>query len=218
MMTSRVAVHEKPILFSGPMVRAILEGRKTQTRRVIKPQPPSGSSLHQPELYAPVVIDRDGIEQPGAEIFGVYTEDGEWGVKCPYGRPGDRLWVRETFLKFDQSHWPPKYGYKADTLGPDFEESEQARKDLGYKWRPSIFMPRAASRLDLEVLGVRVERIQEISSEGAMDEGVYKKIDQPANSFLPIPAFRELWDSINAKRGFAWESNPWVWVVEFRKL
>jgi len=180
---------ERPILFSGPMVRAILEGRKTQTRRVIKPQPVG--SNYRIDLKKPV---------------------------CPYGRPGDRLWVRETFVRFDRSHWPPKYGYKADTLGPGFEESEQARKDLGYKWRPSIFMPRAASRLDLEVLGVRVERIQEISSEGAMDEGVYKKIDQPANNFLPIPAFRELWDSINAKRGFAWESNPWVWVVDFRKL
>ncbi|MBU2685748.1 MAG: hypothetical protein KKF27_21110, partial [Gammaproteobacteria bacterium] len=94
---------EKPIIFSGPMVKAILEGRKTMTRRVIKPQPDLGlceferySHIHV-GIYNPALVDKDGNLYPGDEIFGAYTDDGEWGWKCPYGQPGDRLWVRETF-------------------------------------------------------------------------------------------------------------------------
>jgi hypothetical protein len=184
------------------MVRAILDGIKTQTRRVINPQPIGEfSRLIGPAMYAPIVIDRDGIEQPGKEVYGVYTEDGEWGVRCPYGMPGGRLWVKETFVKFDRSHWPPKYGYKADTLGPGFKEIEKARKDLGYKYTPSIFMPRATSRLDLDVLNIRVQRIQEISAEDALAEGIERPLSPNKQSFyeLCLTRFMDLWDSINAK-------------------
>ena len=90
-------MRERPILFSGPMVRALIEGRKTQTRRIVKPQPHEDCSAIEVGRYHPTVIDRHGDEQPGAEIFGAYSLDGDWGAKCPYGAPGDRLWVKETF-------------------------------------------------------------------------------------------------------------------------
>jgi len=212
----------RPILFSTPMVRAILDGRKTQTRRVIKPQP-EYSRLIGPTMYAPTVIDRDGFDQPGAEIYGVYSEDGEWGVRCPYGRPGDRLWVKETFCQDDGGGYHYR-ATEADTI-----------PGLTAKWTPSIYMPRAASRLELEVADIRVQRIQEISYEDAVAEGIYHEYPKA------WAQFRDLWDSINAKprprqdgsyyvsfpwdagsevtehRGRPWyvEGNPWVWVVEF---
>jgi hypothetical protein len=171
--------NEKPILFSAPMVRAILEGRKTMTRRVVKPQPES---------------DQD---------------DGHAGLiqDCPYGQPGDRLWVRETFSTDGCACYEPCFcpsvWYKADDLSED--------KELQPKWCPSIFMPRWASRIILEVTGVRVERLQEITNAGALAEGI-----EPSG--VPrtyVGDFAALWDSLNAKRGYGWDTNPWVWVIGF---
>src|SRR5258707_7546942 len=144
---------ERPILFSEGMIKAILEGRKTQTRRVMKPQPEEGT-LYGPEWYNPEMEDKDGELYPGPEIFGVYTE--EWGLKFPYGAPGDRLWVREAFREMKAG-----YDYKADY--PD---------RINFKWQSPIYMPRSASRITLEITRVRAEHIQDITLEDCLAEGV----------------------------------------------
>lgn len=194
--TAPVVVKERPILFSGEMVRAILDGRKTQTRRVCKHQW-EGSTLLGPEYYEPVVIGSDGQERPGREIYGAYDLDGEFGCKCPY-RPGMELWVRET--------WRPSQvegkAWYAATCGNESHE----------RWKPSIYMPRWASRIQLRVTDVRVERVQEISEMDALAEGI--ELD---GNETPFSQFVSLWDSINASRGFGWVVNPWVWVVEFNR-
>ena len=185
---------ERPILFSGPMVRAILEGRKTQTRRVIKPQPTSDHGL----VF-------EGIA-PGK--FGAVS-DGE--ITCPYGTIGDRLWVKET-------HHVRDAGY-VDGTGRDIVYKADD-EDFPYGWTPSIHMPRWASRINLEITGIRVERLQDISEEDAKAEGVGVhggwNADETEYGVNARGPFSRLWDSINAKR-HPWASNPWVWVIEFRR-
>lgn len=219
-----MAEHElktRPILFKGAMVRAILDGTKTQTRRVIKSQPPEGSQIRGPEIYTPGVVDRNGELVPGKPIFGVYDLEGVWGECCPYGAPGDRLWVREAW----NADWCDHVIYRADG---------GSARDAGYasepKWKPSIHMPRWASRITLEVTGVRVERVQDISEADAKAEGTTRLIGIGDSQHLPggdhrtqgthphTLAFGALWDGINADRGFPWASNPWVWVVEFKRV
>ena len=168
---------EHPILFSTEMVKAILDGSKTQTRRVIKPQP----------------WDMDKA------YFKVFRKD--FGERvCPY-EIGDHLWVRETW-------WPSQVDlrgvyYKADGV--------QCKK-----WRPSIFMPRWVSRITLEVTGLKVERIQEITEEDAKAEGVPIIHTEIEDISWYRPSFATLWDSLNAKRVYSWESNPWVQVITFK--
>lgn len=224
---------EHPILFSAPMVRAILDGRKTQTRRVVKPQP-----------------DEDGLSQV-KEMVG---NNGDWfdtndnRYVCKYGHPGDRLWVRETWsVNFYGGgsvdggvHQHYGVEYKAD-FGVKNIHLDHYDENLGKlfdtqrgEWRPSIFMPRWASRITLEVTGVRVERLQEITEEDARSEGVEEARKCETHEFLngvPLKkignhraevsgyglSFMRLWDSINGKK-FPWESNPWVWVIGFKKL
>jgi hypothetical protein len=201
----------RPIIFSAPMVRAILDGRKTQTRRVIKPQP--GSPIWcDTELAEGFIRDRGRNMQP---------------IKCPYGQPGDRLWVRETARARCYGRHRGKVTwielcYRADDgIGRFDRESEKPFK-WTHTWTPSIHMPRWASRITLEVTGVRVERLQEIS---VRDAGAEIGWDYS----WPIPdhaidghefrmQFHRLWDSLNAKRGFGWDVNPWVWMVEFRRV
>lgn len=191
---------ERPILFSTPMVRAILDGKKTQTRRVVKPQPIQiGWFDHQKGFCAHVSTDDAGT---------TYHEM----VKCPYGQPGDRLWVRET--------WAPTFHgedciYAADPYVGPFPFTG--------KWRPSIHMPRWASRLTLEIVSVRVERLLKITLSDIWDEGrgmppdIDDSIEARQREWVDGPAwYRNLWDSINGKK-HPWESNPWVWVVEFRE-
>lgn len=192
----------KPIIFSAPMVKAILDGRKTQTRRVIKVD-------DDPENWK--------ISIEGTSI--VRTEP--YDVKLPRYAAGDILWVRETWLKADDGYY-----YKADIKVPS--ESENLRKAYGYKWRPSIFMPREAARIFLRVTNVRVERVQEITENDAKNEGVKDPYDYQEPSYYDQPhvrgmeinksAFAGLWDSLNAKRGYGWETNPWVWVIEFERI
>jgi hypothetical protein len=198
-------VREKPILFSTPMVQGILEGRKTQTRRVVKPQPPADiDKLIGPEIYEPAITDRCGELKKGKPIFGAYDEWGEYGVKSPYA-PGDVLWVRETWAE-DSG----KYYYKA---------SRDCGDRCG-KWRPSIHMPREASRLFLAVKNVRVERVQEIGANDCQMEGVkpFTYCCDPTDlADYYRDAFRELWDATYSKRGYGWDTNPWVWVYEFER-
>ena len=195
---------EHPILFSTPMVRAILEGRKTQTRRVMSYQPDEEyTTVYGPEMYTQTLIDRNGEEQPGPEVFGVYGYD--WSLKCPYGQPGDRLWVRETWLQDGDI-----YLYKADFGKGILSDSWNGH------WKPSIHMPRKASRLTLEIVNIRAERLQDISEEDARAEGAgwWQPIGKNKTYILD---FGMLWNSINSARGYGWDVNPWVWVVEFKR-
>ena len=188
----------RPILFSGPMVRAILDGHKTQTRRVVK----VGDTIEERD---------DGTRWP---YFTTWThgDDGSPWASCPYGEPGDRLWVRESFV-YRSKH--DRYYYKADHEAPFTAPYAHGG------WKPSIHMPRAASRLTLDVTAIRVERLQEISEADAIAEGVLRtggRAQLQPNHFRPArELFSELWDSINEDRA-PWASNPWVWVVEFSRV
>jgi hypothetical protein len=194
---------EHPILFSAPMVRAIIEGRKTQTRRVVKPQPDKHATSW--------VKSADGGEWKPVEDFPsrVALVVGEW-VRCPYGRPGDLLWVRETWReagsiqradgKIPTSGIPDEVYYYADDKAAVYDGP----------WRSSIHMPRWASRLTLRITDVRVQRVQEISEADAFDEGI------SGGDWLgdPVGEYAKLWDSINGKRA-PWASNPFCWALTF---
>jgi hypothetical protein len=239
---------ERPILMSGPMVRAILAGQKTVTRRVVKPQPPEDVSRIVVDRYHPLVVDRRGEGQPGAEVFGAFDDFGEWGAACPYGAPGDRLWVRETWRAWATvgagDHVRTLYaadGAHIDRHMPGVEWTVPKSVAAG-KWGPSILMPRWASRLTLEVTGVRVERVQDISEADIAAEGVTLESVQALVNGLPqrkrlalslagllvsgqgrvIPVatptdlWRIGWTAINGRA--SWESNPWCWCIAFRRV
>jgi hypothetical protein len=189
-------IKERGMIFSGPMVRAILEGRKTQTRRIVKPQPDKDWMPMGIGLYNPTKIDRDGEEYPAEEVFGMWDEDSGW--VCPYGMIGDRLWVRERFALHDNLEPPIIYYYSDD----------QKKYESDGAWKPSIHMPRWASRITLEVLKVRVERLQDIRSADVVAEGCAFASD--------LDYYRQIWNGLHGKG--AWEKNPWVWVIEFRRV
>ena len=199
---------DRPIIFSGPMVRAILAGRKTMTRRVCHVSPGAVRVMR-------------SVESPGT--FCSWDADGrllDVDFRCPYGAPGDRLWVRET------------WAYYPDDDGPDIVLMADGGPERVERWRPSIFMPRWASRILLRVEAVRVERLQEISDDDIEREGAILERG-PRGEFLsaflgpngksqifdsPRVLWSAGWDSINGKRpGCAWADNPWVWVVTFQR-
>lgn len=180
---------ERPILMSAPMVRAILYGIKTETRRVVK---------------LPLKDPLTGCEIAGCELNGLMKSHS--GV-CPYGQSGDRLWVKETFATHDD-RTPPILYYRAD--------DETTYPDDG-KWKPSIFMPRWASRITLEIVDVRVERLRDITEDGAKAEGCKTQCDcGECIDCTPIGHFQDVWRSINGYD--SWEANPWVWVLRFRRI
>lgn len=204
---------ERPILFSGEMVRAILDGRKTMTRRVVKSNRNDGSFLvveyEKGKLWPYHSIDGESFDATG--------NGEEISIDIPYGMPGDRLWVRETFAEGLSNK--EGIAYRATSKWYDFEDgTPESFKEI--KWKPSIFMPRWASRITLEITNVRVERLQDISEEDAKREGANgeKYRGQGFEHCIYREAFRTLWESINAKRGYSWESNPWVWVIEFERI
>jgi len=178
------------------MVKAILEGRKTQTRRVIKPQPEGA------DYWTPYDDTNDShrLSFCPNRIEGIPSY-----IVCPYGQLGDWLYVREAFAK-DIPGCPNGIAYKANHLDPRGDGPANP-----IRWRPATCMPRWASRLSLEIVGVRVERVQDISHEDVCREG-----GPFGNSATSNEDFSILWDSINAKRGYSWASNPWVWVMEFK--
>ncbi|RDL13471.1 hypothetical protein [Pseudomonas jessenii] len=225
---------ERPILFNGAMVRAILSGQKTVTRRPIKGnQIPSRSKSDSPEhQWIAVVQDhpRWGFAAFGATEEECAAELAMYGG-CPYGRQGDRLWVRETWycdhsevmcgpylkpddLNVSEARDDGTLVYAADGLTP-YEADQPV-------WKPSIHMPRWACRILLEITDVRVERLQDITYEQAVAEGVHRgplrewcaSDEGGACHKYPIPAFRDLWQST----GGDWDANPWVWVVEFKRV
>lgn len=193
---------ERPILFSAPMVRAILDGNKTQTRRTykVRKHPDAGCEIAATEL----------VREPQHVIDRI----------CPYGQSGDRLWVREAW--FDAGPFkraplfagmPSRFAYRADGAS------------IGcHKWKPSIHMPRAASRILLEVTGVRVERLNDCSAEDAYAEGAAEWAAENAERLLGegmkyrniVEAYKALWEQINGAS--SWDTNPWVWVIEFRRI
>lgn len=257
---------ELPILFSGPMVRAILEDRKFQTRRLIKPQPDElreyGGHLPEGHVFCPIGDSDAGLGMRDPLL-----------LKCPYGKPGDRLWVRETWRVgawrnpesssfdgfIDRGDWYAPGRFALDyRASPDLirtpwvtperlqflkignqcvKDCEKAKEENGFKkksigiykwdrgfspcrWRPSIHMPRWASRILLEITKVRVERVQHISHQDSIAEGI-DVVQGYAPRIKPTTigqlAFSYLWNSIYAKRGFGWSVNPWVWVLEFKR-
>lgn len=212
----------KPILFNTAMVRAILDGRKTVTRRIVKNVEKYWGFDGMEMNPAMVKVRKDGTEYP-FDMQGLYAvfEDDDGlipfpMVKAPY-QPGNILYVRETFFRFDGGG----YAYKAD--GND--ESEKVVKELGYKWRPSIHMPRAAARIFLRVTGVRVERLQNIAFAAIRDEGItWEDIDERDASHPEAAAqslFARLWDSTLKPADLAiygWDANPWVWVIVFEVI
>ena len=194
---------ERPILFSAPMVRAILAGRKTQTRRAAKP------------VFHP---DLGNIYYPGALVL-EHEPQHVIDRACPYGQPGDRLWVREawtTHACFD--HFPPR---DLTTRSIHYLADDECRTG---RYRHARFMPRWASRILLEVVSVRVERLNDISEADAVAEGI---IQQKTTGWFSVPgingagtsaraAYALLWNSINGAG--SWDKNPWVWVVEFKRI
>jgi hypothetical protein len=205
---------EKPIMFSTPMVKAILEGRKTMTRRVVNPQP---------------------VLEPAHDGFPDFWhwKDCRWadgGLGCPQSgiddyapyKPGDILWVKETWSGFfKETNGEGEYIYKAD----------EDRVSHEFRWDSPVSMPREAARLFLEVKSVRIERLQNITEEDADAEGFPEKFCigcgacAGGDCYDPIRFFKDLWNSLNAKRVdtekkpvYSWESNPWVWVIEFKRI
>jgi len=230
-------IKERPILFSASMVRAILEGRKTVTRRVMKLQPDADATITV-ESYNVAVTNRHGCQEAGPEIFGAWWRDGETGCKFPYGKPGDRLWVRETHADIGC-----RMTYRADT---DDGAHCQVKR-----WTPAIHMFRRDSRILLEITDVRVERLQDISDEQAIAEGCFftdygrkcghgglgwrdataceypdthhpqrdgwmwdKTTSHEQCLGAPRWAFANLWNST----GGNWDANPWVWSISFKQV
>ncbi|HHL4075491.1 TPA: hypothetical protein ACQ7TU_003660 [Klebsiella pneumoniae] len=217
---------ERGMIFNGEMVRALLDGRKTQTRRIMAPQP------------------ADDIERcifPNPEAIGWksslrHKHGSTTAHFCHYGKPGDRIWVRETFQGplFDYDlmdsyckdptpfEKPEFCVYKADGVpAPEFYD---ANDELHCCWRPSIHMPRWASRILLEITDVRVERLNAISEEDAQAEGMeltgwrptYSDPDSGGEVLTPYDNFAQLWESIYGEE--SWKANPWVWVIEFKRV
>lgn len=188
---------DRPILMSAPMVRAILDGRKTQTRRAVK-------------------LDATPTPMHGWDVLNRY--------RCPYGQPGDRLYVRETWARDDEDG---TLIYRADVgQGGDADDWQRSINEgvTRYRWRPSIHMPRSASRILLEITGVRVERLQNISETDALAEGIapagdwngFQLADTTHYSGNPVDSYFSLWEHINGPGSV--EANPWVWVIEFQRV
>ena len=209
---------EKPILFNTVMVTAIRAGIKTETRRVVK----FPEQAYTPDTKWIASVNPDGAGDwvawgPTAvsDEFSINAYPDGGGFKCPYGKPGDRLWVRETWRVHKHFNGFKPSAILHNSAYVDYK-TYPGDYDLYGKWRPSIFMPRWMSRITLEVLSVGVERVQDISDEDAVKEGANASLwDIITGSRV---RFKLLWNSINASRGYSWKSNPWVWVVKFKLL
>ncbi|MGT3215025.1 morphogenetic protein [Yersinia enterocolitica] len=202
-------MNEKPILFNADMVNAILSGRKTQTRRIMKVQP-QVTEQRLRELGA----WQDGFNL--SQQVNAAFQAGFIDVSCPLGKPGDQLWVRETWNKHGGL-----LTYRADH---DWIEEMRKATVCPAKWVPSIHMPRWASRINLLITGVRVERLRDISQEDAQAEGMeltgwrptYSDPDSGGEYETPYDNFAELWISIYGEE--SWQANPWVWVINFERM
>ena len=245
---------ETGILMSTPMVKATLEDRKTCTRRIMLPQPEpcrhkevfgeGNPGWDKPPDWQGNIIDWVGYKYEGrqgwfCQVCGIGLKFiDEWsghGIICPYGQVGDLLYVRETF--YTDEEMGNMVIYKADSL--------KDRYNYNGPWNPSIFMPKWAARIWLEITGVRAERLQGISAKDAIAEGIeyrdeewmyveangnkhlldsttpqYKRYDGKGDDWTRCPqlSFRTLWNSLNAERGYGWDTNPWVWVIDYKRI
>jgi hypothetical protein len=234
---------ERPITFDIYSVRAILAGKKTQTRRVMKPQP---------DIPHDKRWRYDGVDdEEGGHWIEFLSSDGEptekyecIADKCPFGEKGDRLWVRETFALLHNSWYSP-YLPKPDYNDPIYDKGDYSNPNYccipqkkepdciieylatcidensdDYRWRPSIHMPRWASRITLETTEVRVERLRDILEDDAESEGVEPfEYDAPHGKIKDyIAGFAYFWDAFNVKCGYGWDVNPYVWVISFRRV
>lgn len=228
---------ERPIIFNGDMVRAILRGEKTQTRRPVKPQPATGciysiNGAHNAALH---------LTDAGCQVRYIPPtgRSKDHLLLCPFGQPGDRLWVRETWRLADpdgdDAVSEDVYGPYAPFVGGN--GSRKIRWRVIYRatspeshpkygkalWTPSIHMPRWASRITLEIIDVRVERVQDINESEAQAEGVRPAFSHPGlDGVVSQPSYRwgfwRLWDKLYAERGLGWDVNPWVWAITFRRV
>ena len=212
-------VKERPIIMSTEMVKTILDGRKTQTRRVVKDKHYSRWQIDNGIPHNgqdSIVVDADGETIiPISYLKVIYDEQADrvgGRIFCPYGSVGDRLWVKETWVEQSGDIY-----FKAD-WGEDKPVSMVCDN---IKWRSPLFMPRWASRIILEITEVRAERLQNITEQDAVDESMAGRLYWEATGGLLTCArdiFQWHWDSLNAKRGYSWESNCWVWCISFRKI
>jgi hypothetical protein len=241
------------MLFSAPMVRAILAGQKTQTRRLVTPRPPelTAEQVRRGQSYglcpAPAQWGKPRTFIVSGSVQAVREHQpmlANLGIDCRYGAPGDRLWVRETWAPGPSVYPFDPFIYRADvndvcgddpataehvqsSKGPHSDCYACERERCGFRWRPSIHMPRHASRITLEVTGVRIERLQAISEHDARAEGV-----KPSDASIVFDdkgkiraelsnthrgAFACLWDAINGKLA-PWASNPWAWAIDFKRV
>lgn len=197
------SVRERPIIFSGAMVRALLSGAKTQTRRVVVPR---GRDLRHIMLQD----DTPWLTDHSRDRLGRL-------IVSRYGYPGDRLWVREAWASVSSLNGSER---EVDRYSGIRYRATRTKAHAS-AWKPSIHMPREASRLTLEITNVRVERVQDITDADAIAEGIAEfalAALSRDNDERPRDQFRYLWDSLNAKRGYSWERNAWVWVISFRKV
>lgn len=211
---------ERGILFSASMVRAILAGTKTQTRRVCKPATADSIrwAMGGDDERPAISFFEGGWNGPAWYVHSEeYPEEGSLSFACPYGQPGDRLWVRETWAPFDS--------FNENMAPPEARACYRADHSFAIeptRWKPSIFMPRWASRITLEVTDIRVERLQDISEADAWAEGVESTNlpDPYVDSFgLTTPGragYAQLWESINGPE--SWDANPWVWCISFKSV
>jgi hypothetical protein len=186
---------ERPILFSTPMVKAIFAGQKTQTRRVAKFKPLEGKDIYKPGAWVFLNHNVQGVNALpfiGYPNGSLSLETLSGNLNLVFGGYGDRLWVRETFAEVNE-----KTFYAADLTG----------KQQYPKWTPGIFMPRKFSRIILEITDWGITRLNTIKDEDAKAEG-----------FNSVKEFKTLWDKLNAKRGYGWDVNPWVWVISFKRV
>ena len=227
------SVREHPLSLNSAMVQAVLDGRKTQTRLIVK-MTDFGKPAPGPCNHTQRVFESDGkfyqqdcfIPPCALPILGPRHE-----ISCPYGIPGDRLWVRETWCELRVGHFN-ELGFPRDLLVTRYDdprrngaayrancsaEGEEIRASYGYRWKPSIHMPRWASRITLEVTGVRVERLRDIRAADAEAEGYYTKFCSSGGiGGSAVDKFSQLWRDTYG-RG-SWLDNPWVWVIEFKRI
>ncbi|HEC8802658.1 TPA: hypothetical protein ACTADG_004307 [Salmonella enterica subsp. enterica serovar Havana] len=208
---------ERGMIFNAEMVRAILDGRKTQTRRPIK---------WKQTRFTEMAERDDGSLWPWAEDC---ERGGDIWFACPYGEIGDRIWVRETwqvihdhidesshveYRTYAQSIPKEKDRYWHTVYAEHF--GDESREDRGFPWRPAIHMPRWASRITLEITDVRVERLRDLSEEDAKSEGIIPSAGGVLPGWEYRINFRDLWMDIYGADN--WEANPWVWVIEFKRV
>lgn len=225
-------MRERGMIFNADMVRAVLNGSKTQTRRIIQ----SAAKNMQARGHEVISHRAPGDKWYGDYVYSMRDRSGVWQdftneqflAKCPFGQPGDRLWVRETWSTDFANYYPnDRVWYAADdNRRLDIEVvdgvrgiySPESDVYVPFRWRPSIHMPRWASRITLEITGVRVERLQDISQADAKAEGCWygRGGGEPDFAVSPADHFPTLWESIYGEE--SWQANPWVWVIEFKRV